>query len=162
MCHNSFDQFNPITVEFQRDLNLKHFYTFFVGQIQHLHTTLQNINLSCHQRGEVSAAFYLYLFHPRGSITRSNWLLGKRPVLGSPSNICVQPCESVVNHPLPCTFCIKLLKISAYDFGTVGMRRRFCPFVYEFLTTVTKGVVQGVHKGYEPIIFSVIRRHKVS
>ena len=39
---------------------------------------------------------------------------------------------------------LKLLKISASDFGTMSMRSRFHKCAYEFLTIVTKCVVHGV------------------
>ena len=44
-------------------------------------------------------------------------VLGNVPALGSPSEVCVQPCASVAYGSF------KLLKISASDFDTVGMRR---------------------------------------
>ena len=36
----------------------------------------------------------------------------------------------------------KIFKISASDFSTVGMRRRFLTCAYKFPTMVTKGVVK--------------------
>ena len=39
-----------------------------------------------------------------------------------------------------------MFKISATDFGTVVICRLFRACAYEFLTTVTEGVVQGVHQ----------------
>ena len=45
---------------------------------------------------------------------------GNVPVLGSPSDIRMQPCESVANCPLPC---FKIFDVSASDFGTVSMHR---------------------------------------
>ena len=66
-------------------------------------------------------------------------------VLGSPSDIRMQPCESVANHPLPCVSEASLeeFQISSSNFGTMSMHRRFR--AYEFLTTVTEGVDHGVH-----------------
>ena len=60
----------------------------------------------------------------------------------------MQPCESVVNHPLPCAFYASFQKfqISASDFGTVTMHRQFRTYVYEFPITVTEGLVHNVHK----------------
>ena len=54
-----------------------------------------------------------------------------------------------------------MFKISASDFSTVGMRRRFRPCAYEFLTMVTKGVVHSVHMVIQSFL-GVIRRHKMS
>ena len=89
---------------------------------------------------------------------------GNVPVLGSPSEICVRPCESEAKCPLPCESygSFKLFKISASDFDTVSLCRRFRACAYEFLTTVTEGVVYGVHKVVIRSSFVVIRRHKVS
>ena len=39
-----------------------------------------------------------------------------------------------------------MFKISASKFGTVSIRRRFHAYAYEFLTTVTEGVVHVVCK----------------
>ena len=50
----------------------------------------------------------------------------------------------------------RLLKMSASDFSTVGMCRRFHACVYEFLTTVTEGVVHSVHKVVAQSSFGVI------
>ena len=44
---------------------------------------------------------------------------------------------------------------------SVGMRRRFQTCAYQFLTTVTEGVVCGVHKVVIRTSFGVISRHKV-
>ena len=41
------------------------------------------------------------------------------------------------------------------------MRRRFCAYAYGFLTTVTEGVVHGVHKVAIRLSFGVLQRHKV-
>ena len=51
----------------------------------------------------------------------------------------------MANHPIPCEF-YKSFKLSASDFGTVSKRRQFRTCAYKFLTTVTEGVVHGVHK----------------
>ena len=73
------------------------------------------------------------------------------------------PCKSVANCPLPCeSHGFQKFQISASDFGTVSMRRRFRPCAYEFLTMVTKGVVHCVHKVVIQSSFGLIRRHKVS
>ena len=56
----------------------------------------------------------------------------------------------------------KIFKISASDFGTMTMHRGFCACVYEFLTTVTEGVVHGAHKVVIRLSFGVIRQHKGS
>ena len=54
-------------------------------------------------------------------------------------DVCMRPCESVANHPLPCeSRGFQKFQISASDFGTVAMCRR--------LTMVTGGVVHGVHE----------------
>ena len=86
------------------------------------------------------------------------------PVLGPPSDIRMRPFGSVANRPLPCESygSFRLFKISSSDFCTVGMRRRFCACVYEFLTTVNEGVVHGLHKVVIRSSFGVIRRRKVS
>ena len=39
-----------------------------------------------------------------------------------------------------------LFEISTSKFGTTSMHRRCRACAYEFLTTVTEGVVHGVHK----------------
>ena len=56
------------------------------------------------------------------------------PVLGSPSEVTMQPCKSVANRPLPCESYghFKLLKISESDFDTLSMRRQFHACVYAF------------------------------
>ena len=54
------------------------------------------------------------------------------------------------------------VKIFCLRFCTVSMRRPFRTCAYEFLTTVTKGVVHGVHKVETWSSFGVILRHKVS
>ena len=56
----------------------------------------------------------------------------------------------------------EMYEIFTSDFGTVGMCRRFHACAYEFLTTVTEGVVHGVHKVVIRSSFGVIRQHKVS
>ena len=65
-----------------------------------------------------------------------------------PSDVCMQPCESVSNHPLPCESyqSFKIFEISTPDFGTVSMHRRFCTCTYEFLTRVTEGMVHNISK----------------
>ena len=62
-------------------------------------------------------------------------------VLGSPSGVSMQPCESVANRPSPCKSCVsfKLFKIYVSEFDTMSMCRQFRTCVYEFLTTVTEG-----------------------
>ena len=42
------------------------------------------------------------------------------------------------------------------------MCRQFCTCTHEFLTTVTEGVVNGVHKVVTRLSFGVIQGHKVS
>ena len=51
-------------------------------------------------------------------------VLGNIPVLGSPSDVRLQTCKKC---PLACGFygSFKMFKISASEFGTVGMRRQF-------------------------------------
>ena len=56
----------------------------------------------------------------------------------------------------------KKFKISASEFGTMGMHRQFHTCACEFLTIVTKGVVRGVYKVVIRSSFSVTRLHKVS
>ena len=65
------------------------------------------------------------------------------PVLVSPSDVRLQTCESVANHPNP-------------------MHRQFCTCAYEFLTMVTKGVIYSVYKVVSRPSFSVTRQRKVS
>ena len=67
--------------------------------------------------------------------------------------------ESVANRPLPCASYTSFenIQISTSDFGTVSMRRRFCAWSYEFLTTVTEGVVHGVHKVVIRSSFGIMR-----
>ena len=55
-----------------------------------------------------------------------------------------------------------MFEISASGFGSMGICRRFRACAYEFLTTVTKGVVHGVHKVMIWSSFCVIQRHKVT
>ena len=55
-----------------------------------------------------------------------------------------------------------MFKISTSEFGTLGMYRLMQTYAAEFLTTVTEGVVHGVHKVVTRLSFGVIRRHKVS
>ena len=87
--------------------------------------------------------------------------LGKRPCTWIAIR---RPCESVANRPLPCKFygSFRLFKISASDFCTTDMRRQFHSCAYEFPTTVTTGVVHGVHKVVIQSSFGVIWRHKGS
>ena len=89
---------------------------------------------------------------------------GNVPVLPSPSGVSMQPCESVVNCPLPCEShrSVKMFKICASDFSTVSMCRRFHAYAYEVLTTVTEGVAHGVHKIVIRLSFGEIQQHKVS
>ena len=87
---------------------------------------------------------------------------GNVPVLGWSSDVQTTLRVSV-NCPLPCESCrtCELFTISASDFGTVSMRRRFCACMYKFLTTVTEGVVHGVYKVVIQLSFGAIRQHKV-
>ena len=87
--------------------------------------------------------FILQMVSP--AVTR---VWGNVPVLESPFDVCTQPCESVVNRPLPCVSyqSFKIYEISAYDFGTMSMRRRFHACVYEFLSMVIESVVHYAHK----------------
>ena len=55
-----------------------------------------------------------------------------------------------------------MFKIFASDFNTMGMHRRFCVCAYEFLNTVSKGVVHCVHKVVIQSSFGEIQEHKVS
>ena len=57
----------------------------------------------------------------------------------------MRPCITVAKCPSPCIFCgiFEKLKISASEFHTMGMVRQMQD---EFLSTVTEGVVCGVHK----------------
>ena len=82
----------------------------------------------------------------------------KGVVLGLTSDVHVRPFASVMNRLLPCKSygSFKLFKISASDFNTVGMRRRFYACTYKFLTMVTEGVVHGVHKVVIRSSFGVI------
>ena len=84
---------------------------------------------------------------------------GNVPVLGSLSDVCRRPCESVANCPLPCESYgrFKLLKISASDFSIISMYKRFHACVYEFLTImVTEGVLHSVYKVVIRLSFGVI------
>ena len=85
------------------------------------------------------------------------------PVLGSLPDVRRHPWESLANRPLPCESngSFRFFKISTSDFGTLGMRRQFHAWTYEFLSTVTEDVVHGVHKVVIRSSFSVIQRHKV-
>ena len=42
--------------------------------------------------------------------------------------------------------CFQKFYISASDFISVSMRRRFCAYANEFFTAVNKGVVHGVYQ----------------
>ena len=55
-----------------------------------------------------------------------------------------------------------MVKISSSKFGTLDMCRQFHACAYEFLTTVTEGVVYGVHKVGIQSSFSVLLQHKVN
>ena len=55
-----------------------------------------------------------------------------------------------------------MFEISASEFGTMSMHRQFCACAYECLTTVTEGVVHGVHKIVVRSSFGVIRQYKES
>ena len=69
----------------------------------------------------------------------------------------MRPCESLANRPLPCESrsCFQKFQISAHDCGTGSMRSRFRACMYEFMTTVTEGVVHGVHNVVIRLSFSV-------
>ena len=58
----------------------------------------------------------------------------------------MQPFESVANCLLPCMSyqSFEIFEVSTSDFSTMSMHRRFR--AYEFLTTVTEGVVHDAHK----------------
>ena len=90
--------------------------------------------------------------------------LGNVPVLGSPSDICRRPWDSVENYPFPCESCrrFKILEVPSSDLGTVSMCRRFRACAYGFLTMVTEGLIHIVHKVVIWLSFSVIQWHKVS
>ena len=77
------------------------------------------------------------------------------PVLQLLSQIGMQPCDTVAKRPLPCTSygSFKMFKISASEFRTVGMCRRMRACRDEFLAMVTEGVVHGVYKGCDSVIF---------
>ena len=64
----------------------------------------------------------------------------------------------------PCTsyWSFKLFEISASEFGTINIRRRFRTCSDEFLTTVTEGVVHGVNKVVIQSFFSEIPQHKAN
>ena len=106
-----------------------------------------------------NAPFTLQVVSP---MVTSIW--GNVPVLGSLSDVCRRPCETVVNCQLPWESyeSFRLFKISTSDFGTVGIGRRFGVCAYKFLTTVTEGVLHGVCKVVIRSSFGVIWRHKVS
>ena len=55
-----------------------------------------------------------------------------------------------------------MFKITASEFSTVGMRRRFRACAYEFLTMFPEDVVQGVHKVVIWSSFGVIWRHIIA
>ena len=76
----------------------------------------------------------------------------------------MQTCESLVNRLLPCRSygSFEIFKISASEFGTVSMRRSFRACAYEFLNTVTEGVVHSVHKVVIRSSFGVMWQHKAS
>ena len=66
------------------------------------------------------------------------------------------PCDRVAKHPLPCEShsCFQKFKISASEFSTVAMHKRFR--AYEFLTMVTEGVVHSVRKVVTRSSFGVV------
>ena len=68
-------------------------------------------------------------------------------------------CDTVAQHPLPCKSQghFQMFKISVSEFGTPGRHRRFRICACEFVTTVSKGVVHGVHKVVIRPSFGVIR-----
>ena len=72
---------------------------------------------------------------------------------------CLQTYESVVNRPLPCASyrSFKMFKISASDFGTVGMHTRKQACADKFLATIIEGVVHGGYKVVTQSSFSIIR-----
>ena len=65
-----------------------------------------------------------------------------------------------MNRPCTSYRSFEMFKISAPDFGTVGMFRRKRADADKFLATVTEGVAQGVHRVVTRLSFSVILRHK--
>ena len=67
----------------------------------------------------------------------------------------MRPYDTVVKCPLPCGFygSFKMFKISTSEFGTVGMHRQMQACTDEFLATVTKGVVNGLCKVVNSVIF---------
>ena len=61
----------------------------------------------------------------------------------------MRPCDTVANCSLPCVSygSFKLFKMSASDFGTVGMGRSKRACADKFLATmVTEGVGHGLYK----------------
>ena len=72
----------------------------------------------------------------------------------------MRPYESVANRPLTCKSIqrLKIFDCSASDFITVSVLRRFRACMYKFLTMVTGGVLQGVHKVVIRFSFSVVIR----
>ena len=68
----------------------------------------------------------------------------------------------MVKGTLPCVSyrSFKMFKNFVCEFSTVAMWRQF--YSYKFLTSVTEGVVHGVHKVVIRLSFGEIRSHKVS
>ena len=86
---------------------------------------------------------------------------GNIPVLASLSE--VRLCQRQTVHYLAgSTEVLNCFKISASEFSTVSMHRRFGTCTYEFLTTVTEGVGHGVYKVVSRSSFGVIQQCKVS
>ena len=81
------------------------------------------------------------------------------PVVGC---VRMRPYDTMVKCPCVSYISFVRFKISASEFGTIGMRRRKQACTDQFLATVTEGVVHGVYKLVTKSSFSLIWRHKVS
>ena len=86
------------------------------------------------------------------------------PILESSYDVHMPPCETVSNCPLSCSSyrSFEIFEVSASDFDTVSMCRRFRACMYEFLTIVTESVVHDVHKVVIWLSFGIIWQHKLS
>ena len=73
-------------------------------------------------------------------------------------------CVAVVKCPLPCVSygSFEMFKISASDFGTVGMHRCKQACADKFLATVTESVVHSIYKVLTWSSFGVTWQHKGS
>ena len=67
------------------------------------------------------------------------------PVLRSTSDVRLRPFESVANRPLPSTSYMEVLNCLKFPPLISVPWARFCACAYQFLTTVTEGVVHSVH-----------------